>query len=72
MKDKRKKNDALRYHSHPKPGKIEVVPTKKYSTQRDLSLAYSPGVAEPCLAIAENKEDVYKYTSKGNLVAVIS
>ncbi|MDA9262139.1 NADP-dependent malic enzyme [bacterium] len=72
MKNKRKKNDALRYHSHPKPGKIEVVPTKKYSSQRDLSLAYSPGVAEPCLAIAENKDDVYKYTSKGNLVAVIS
>ena len=72
MKDKRKKNEALRYHSHPKPGKIEVVPTTKYSSQRDLSLAYSPGVAEPCLAIAENKEDVYKYTSKGNLVAVIS
>ncbi len=72
MKDKRKKNDALLYHSHPKPGKIEVVPTKKYSSQRDLSLAYSPGVAEPCLKIAENKEDVYKYTSKGNLVAVIS
>ncbi len=72
MKNKRKKNEALKYHSHPKPGKIEVVPTKKYSSQRDLSLAYSPGVAEPCLAIADNKDDVYKYTSKGNLVAVIS
>lgn len=67
-----KKQDALDYHSSGKPGKIEVVPTKPYSTQRDLSLAYSPGVAEPCLKIAENKEDVYKYTSKGNLVAVIS
>ena len=67
-----KKQDALDYHSSGKPGKIEVVPTKPYSSQRDLSLAYSPGVAEPCLKIAENKEDVYKYTSKGNLVAVIS
>lgn len=72
MKNKRKKNEALKYHSEPKPGKIEVVPTKKYSSQRDLSLAYSPGVAEPCLEIAKNKDDVYKYTSKGNLVAVIS
>ncbi|MGJ8661161.1 MAG: malic enzyme-like NAD(P)-binding protein, partial [Bacteroidota bacterium] len=67
-----KKQDALDYHSSGKPGKIEVIPTKPYSTQRDLSLAYSPGVAEPCLKIAENKEDAYKYTSKGNLVAVIS
>ncbi|MGB1041243.1 MAG: NADP-dependent malic enzyme, partial [Flavobacteriales bacterium] len=72
MKNKRFKRDALKYHSDPKPGKIEVVPTKKYSSQRDLSLAYSPGVAEPCLQIADNKDDVYKYTSKGNLVAVIS
>ena len=72
MKNKRIKNEALKYHSDPKPGKIEVVPTKKYSSQRDLSLAYSPGVAEPCLEIAKNKEDVYKYTSKGNLVGVIS
>lgn len=64
--------DALDYHSMGRPGKIEVVPTKPYSTQRDLSLAYSPGVAEPCLAIAKNKDDVYKYTSKSNLVAVIS
>ncbi|MES2588416.1 MAG: NADP-dependent malic enzyme [Bacteroidota bacterium] len=64
--------DALDYHSSGKPGKIEVVPTKPYSTPRDLSLAYSPGVAEPCLKIAENKDDVYKYTAKGNLVAVIS
>lgn len=72
MTSKRKKSEALKYHSHPKPGKIEVVPTKKYSSQRDLSLAYSPGVAQPCLEIAANKDDVYKYTSKGNLVAVIS
>ncbi|MES2798591.1 MAG: NADP-dependent malic enzyme [Bacteroidota bacterium] len=67
-----KKQDALDYHSMGRPGKIEVVPTKPYSSQRDLSLAYSPGVAEPCLKIAENQEDVYKYTSKSNLVAVIS
>ena len=64
--------DALDYHSSGKPGKIEVVPTKPYSTPRDLSLAYSPGVAEPCLKIAQTPEDVYKYTAKGNLVAVIS
>jgi malate dehydrogenase (oxaloacetate-decarboxylating)(NADP+) len=64
--------DALEYHSQGRPGKIEVIPTKPHSSQRDLSLAYSPGVAEPCLRIAENKEDVYKYTIKGNLVAVIS
>jgi malate dehydrogenase (oxaloacetate-decarboxylating)(NADP+) len=67
-----RKEDALDYHAQGRPGKIEVVPTKPHSTQRDLSLAYTPGVAEPCLLIAENKEDVYKYTSKGNLVAVIS
>lgn len=67
-----KKQDALDYHSSGRPGKIEVVPTKPYSSQRDLSLAYSPGVAEPCLKIAENPNDVYKYTSKANLVAVIS
>ncbi len=67
-----RKQDALDYHSQGKPGKIEVIPTKPYASQRDLSLAYSPGVAEPCLRIAESKEDVYKYTSKGNLVAVIS
>ncbi len=66
------KQDALDYHSQGRPGKIKVVPTKNTKTQRDLSLAYSPGVAEPCLAIAENPEDVYKYTAKGNLVAVIS
>jgi len=62
----------LVYHAKPKPGKIEVVPTKKYATQRDLSLAYSPGVAEPCLEIEKDRENVYKYTTKGNLVAVIS
>ncbi len=67
-----RKQDALDYHASGRPGKIEVVPTKPYSSQRDLSLAYSPGVAEPCLKIAENKDDVYKYTSKSNLVAVIS
>lgn len=67
-----RKQDALDYHSSGKPGKIEVVPTKPYASQRDLSLAYSPGVAEPCLKIAENKSDVYKYTSKANLVAVIT
>ena len=66
------KEDALRYHAEGKPGKIEVVPTKPYSTQTDLSLAYSPGVAEPCLEIEKNPLDAYKYTSKGNLVAVIS
>lgn len=66
------KEDALRYHEGTRPGKIEVVPTKPHSTQLDLSLAYSPGVAEPCLAIEKNPQDVYKYTAKGNLVAVIS
>ena len=66
------KEDALRYHAEGKPGKIEVIPTKPYSTQTDLSLAYSPGVAEPCLEIEKNPLDAYKYTSKGNLVAVIS
>ena len=66
------KEEALLYHSQGKPGKIEVVPTKPHSTQRDLSLAYSPGVAEPCLEIEKNPHDAYKYTAKGNLVAVIS
>ncbi|PKP33711.1 MAG: NADP-dependent malic enzyme [Bacteroidetes bacterium HGW-Bacteroidetes-17] len=66
------RKDALIYHSEGRPGKIEVVPTKPYSTQRDLSLAYTPGVADPCLKIKDNPEDVYKYTAKGNLVAVIS
>src|SRR4026209_2824818 len=67
-----RKQQALEYHSKGRPGKIEVVPTKGAQTQRDLSLAYSPGVAEPCLEIHSNKEDVYKHTAKGNLVAVIS
>ncbi len=66
------RKDAFNYHSQGRPGKIEVVPTKPYSTQRDLSLAYTPGVADPCLAIRDNPDDVYKYTAKGNLVAVIS
>jgi malate dehydrogenase (oxaloacetate-decarboxylating)(NADP+) len=67
-----RKQDALEYHAKGRPGKIEVIPTKETKTQRDLSLAYSPGVAEPCKEIHKNPEDVYKYTSKGNLVAVIS
>src|SRR5436190_1508338 len=67
-----RKQQALEYHAKGRPGKIEVIPTKEAKTQRDLSLAYSPGVAEPCKEIAENKENVYKYTAKGNLVAVIS
>jgi malate dehydrogenase (oxaloacetate-decarboxylating)(NADP+) len=66
------KEDALNYHSEGRPGKIEVVPTKPHSTQWDLSVAYSPGVAEPCLEIEKSPEDAYKYTAKGNLVAVIS
>jgi malate dehydrogenase (oxaloacetate-decarboxylating)(NADP+) len=66
------KEEALHYHAKGRPGKIEVIPSKETATQRDLTLAYSPGVAEPCLAIAENPEDAYKYTAKGNLVAVIS
>lgn len=72
MNKKIRKEDALYYHSKGRPGKIQVIPTKEYNTQRDLSLAYSPGVAEPCLEIAENVEDAYLYTAKGNLVAVIS
>ncbi len=67
-----RKEDALEYHEKGRPGKIEVVPTKETKTQRDLALAYSPGVAEPCMEIHANKENVYKYTAKGNLVAVIS
>jgi len=66
------KEDALRYHAEGRPGKVEVIPTKPHRTQRDLSLAYSPGVAFPCLEIEQNPDDIYKYTSKGNLVAVIS
>jgi len=64
--------DALNYHRKGRPGKIEVVPTKPHNTQYDLSLAYTPGVAQPCLEIRKNTENAYKYTSKGNLVAVIS
>ncbi|TSD63799.1 NADP-dependent malic enzyme [Inquilinus sp. KBS0705] len=72
MNKPNRKQDALNYHSKGRPGKIQVVPTKPTNSQRDLTLAYSPGVAEPCLRIAENVDDVYKYTAKGNLVAVIS
>ena len=72
MSKQSKRREALVYHAKPTPGKIQVVPTKKYATQRDLSLAYSPGVAEPCLEIEKDKKNVYKYTAKGNLVAVIS
>jgi malate dehydrogenase (oxaloacetate-decarboxylating)(NADP+) len=72
MNKSSKRREALLYHAKPTPGKIKVVPTKKYATQRDLSLAYSPGVAEPCLEIEKDVNNVYKYTSKGNLVAVIS
>jgi malate dehydrogenase (oxaloacetate-decarboxylating)(NADP+) len=72
MSIKIRREDALNYHTQGQPGKIEVVPTKVLSSQMDLALAYSPGVAEPCKEIAANKEDVYKYTAKGNLVAVIS
>jgi malate dehydrogenase (oxaloacetate-decarboxylating)(NADP+) len=71
-KEQLRRQQALEYHAKGRPGKIEVIPTKEAKTQRDLSLAYSPGVAEPCLEIAANPEDVYKYTAKGNLVAVIS
>ena len=72
MAKKVSKKEALAYHAEGRPGKIEVIPTKKHSSQRELSLAYSPGVAEPCKQIAKRKNDVYKYTAKGNLVAVIS
>ncbi|MGS2727410.1 NADP-dependent malic enzyme [Psychroserpens sp. BH13MA-6] len=72
MSKQSKRREALVYHAKPTPGKIQVVPTKKYATQRDLSLAYSPGVAEPCLEIEKDKNNAYKYTAKGNLVAVIS
>src|SRR5579871_630497 len=72
QKNQLRKEQALEYHSKGRPGKIEVIPTKETKTQRDLALAYSPGVAEPCLEIHKNTEDVYKYTAKGNLVAVIS
>ncbi len=72
MSEESKRREALIYHAKPQPGKIKTVPTKKYSSQRDLSLAYSPGVAHPCIEIAKDKSNVYKYTAKGNLVAVIS
>ena len=68
----KRKRDALEYHEKGRPGKIEVVPTKSVATQRDLALAYSPGVAEPCLEIHSNPDDVFKYTARGNLVAVVS
>jgi len=72
MSKESKRREALIYHAKPNPGKIKVVPTKRYATQRDLSLAYSPGVAEPCLEIEKDKSNAYRYTAKGNLVAVIS
>ena len=72
MAEKISKKEALAYHAEGRPGKIEVIPTKQHSSQRELSLAYSPGVAEPCKQISKKKDDVYKYTAKGNLVAVIS
>ena len=72
MSKEKQRREALVYHAKPQPGKIKVVPTKPYATQRDLALAYSPGVAEPCLEIEKKKEEVYRYTSKGNTVAVIS
>ena len=72
MSKEKNRREALKYHAEPQPGKIKIVPTKHYSTQRDLALAYSPGVAEPCLEIKKSKEDVYKYTAKGNIVAIIS
>ena len=72
MSKQSKRREALVYHAKPTPGKIKVVPTKKYASQRDLALAYSPGVAEPCLEIQKDVNNVYKYTAKGNLVAVIS
>ena len=72
MEKKKQRREALVYHAKPRPGKTEIVPTKNYDTQRDLSLAYSPGVAIPCIEIEENKSNLYKYTNKGNLVAVIS
>lgn len=72
MSKETQRREALLYHAKPQPGKIKVVPTKPYATQRDLALAYSPGVAVPCLEIEKNTDDVYKYTAKGNIVAVIS
>jgi malate dehydrogenase (oxaloacetate-decarboxylating)(NADP+) len=72
MSDEKKQSDALRYHAEGRPGKVQVVPTKPTATQRDLALAYSPGVAEPCLEIQKDEQKAYDYTAKGNLVAVIS
>ncbi|MBC31916.1 MAG: NADP-dependent malic enzyme [Muricauda sp.] len=72
MNKEKQRREALVYHAKPQPGKIKVVPTKPYATQRDLALAYSPGVAQPCLEIEKNKDEVYRYTAKGNVVAVIS
>ena len=72
MQNDLRKQQALEYHSKGRPGKIEVVPTKEAKTQRDLSLAYSPGVAEPCKEIKEDPSKVFKYTAKGNLVGVIT
>lgn len=72
MSKEKRRREALVYHAKPQPGKIKIVPTKPYASQRDLALAYSPGVAEPCLEIEKNKEEVYRYTAKGNMVAVIS
>ncbi len=72
MSKSKQRREALIYHAKPQPGKIKIVPTKPYATQRDLALAYSPGVAEPCLEIAKETDNVYRYTAKGNLVAVIS
>jgi|GEM_PF-2286185 len=72
MPDSTQQQDALHYHAKERPGKIEVVPTKETKSQRDLSLAYTPGVAEPCRAIQQNPEAAYQYTARGNLVAVIT
>src|SRR5210317_359533 len=72
MSKQKIRREALVYHAKPQPGKIKIVPTKPYATQRDLALAYSPGVASPCLEIEKNPDNVYKYTAKGNLVAVIT
>ena len=72
MDKSRERRESLVYHAKPKPGKIEVIPTKKYNTQRDLAIAYSPGVAIPCQEIESDKDNTYKYTNKGNLVAVIT
>ena len=71
MDKSRERRESLVYHAKPKPGKTEVVPTKKYNTQRDLAIAYSPGVAIPCQEIEDNKDNTYKYTNKGNLLKYI-